>query len=58
MKYAKHPKGKVLTYQIVIKHRGDLPQLYLDDLKNAIWEYFGDIGKDDIQIRKVSGAIR
>lgn len=52
--YSKHPKGRSHTYRILIKHRGKLSELYLEDLKNSIWEYFGDISKDDIQINRVN----
>lgn len=52
MSYKNHPNGKNVTYRITIRHRGELTEKYLERLKNELWEYFGDIGKDDIQIKR------
>lgn len=45
-------RGRMITYEITIKHRGVLRELFLERLKKDLWKYFGDIGIDDITIKK------
>ena len=51
-KYKPNVKGRVVTYEITIKHRGELSENFLKYLKDDLWEYFGDIARKDITIKK------
>jgi len=45
-------KGRTSYYQVVIKHRGEFTDLYLEALHDELWEYLGDVAREDIIIRK------
>lgn len=47
-------KGRKVSYRITVKHRGELSKLFLIRLKEVIWEFMGDVGLEDITIRRVN----
>ena len=46
-------KGRVFTYELRIKHRGELSDKYLDKIKRAVWSFIGDVSMEDIKLRRV-----
>jgi len=49
-------KGRISSYKIIVKHRGELNEAYLKALERCIWEFVGDIPKDFISIRKINNG--
>lgn len=52
MKYL--TKGRISSYKIIVKHRGEFNKAYLKALERCIWEFIGDIPRDFISIRKIN----
>ena len=49
-------KGKKVPYLITVKHRGELSEAFLRLLKDNLWEFFGDISRDDITIKRINNG--
>ena len=45
-------ENRIIVYQILVKHRGELSEKYLRELKETLFEYLGDVAKPDITIRR------
>ena len=46
--------GKKVSYQIIIKHRGELSEVYLEAIKDCLWGFMGNIPKSNISIKKIN----
>jgi len=55
MKYLAN-KGRISSYKIIVKHRGEFNKAYLKALERCVWEFVGDIPRDFISIRKINGG--
>jgi hypothetical protein len=47
-------KGHPVTYVITIKRYGVLSPKYLSFLKDWVWEYLGDVPRENITIERVN----
>lgn len=46
-------KGKLVSFQIIFKHRGELNEAYLGAIKDCLYEFLGNVSKSNISIRKI-----
>lgn len=45
-----------ITYQIKIKHRGELSEHFLELLRKEVWTFLGDVGLNDISISRINNG--
>ena len=47
-------KGRITSYRIIVKHRGEFSEAYIEELERCIWEFVSDIPRNFISIKKIN----